>query len=183
MLCPDCNTYAAEDDIVCPRCGKLLDRQPSEEEELMSFRQGRHLRKAQEELPPPPRMPGSTGASRSFEDIRPRETAESTGAAYGRRESLATTGRFYGLDDGLIDNAPLSYGVSEAPTIMAQAQRSSRARKSLRMKRLINWAYVLIGCIALAIAMVIGVYLFLTKTPSGQVIMARMGEDATSAAM
>ena len=183
MLCPDCNTYAAEDDIVCPRCGKLLDRQPSEEEELMSFRQGRHLRKAQEELPPPPRMPGSTGASRSFEDIRPRETAESTGAAYGRRESLATTGRFYGLDDGLIDNAPLSYGISDAPTIMALAQRSSRARKSLRMKRLINWAYVLIGCIVLAIAMVIGVYLFLTKTPSGQVIMARMGEDATSAAM
>ena len=35
MLCPDCNTYAAEDDIVCPRCGKLLDRQPTEEEELM----------------------------------------------------------------------------------------------------------------------------------------------------
>ena len=71
MLCPDCNTYAAEDDIVCPRCGKLLDRQATEEEELMSFRQGRHLRKVQDELPPPPAMPGSTGASRSFEDIRP----------------------------------------------------------------------------------------------------------------
>ena len=42
MLCPDCNTYAAQDEIVCPRCGKLLDRQPTEEEELMSFRQGRH---------------------------------------------------------------------------------------------------------------------------------------------
>jgi len=183
MLCPDCNTYAAEDDIVCPRCGKLLDRKASAEEELMSFRQGRHLRKAQDELPPPPAAPGSSGASRSFEDTRPRETAEATGAVYSRRENLAVTGRFYGLEDGMIDNAPLSYGVSDMPTVMAQPQRSSRARRGLRMKRLVNWAYVLIGCIVLAIGLVIGAYFFLTRTPSGQVIMARMGEDATSAAM
>ena len=183
MLCPDCNTYAAEDDIVCPRCGKLLDRQATEEEELMSFRQGRHLRKAQEELPPPPAMPGSTGASRSFEDIRPRETAEATGAVYARRENLANTGRFYGLEDGLIDNAPLSYGVSETPTVMAVSRRNSRSKRGLRMKRLINWAWVLISAVVLVIALAIGAYVFLTKTPSGQVIMARMGEDATSAAM
>ena len=183
MLCPDCNTYAAEDDIVCPRCGKLLDRKPSEEEELMSFRQGRHLRKAQEELPPPPARPGSTGASRSFEDTHPRETAEDTGAFYSRRETLASTGRFYGLEDGLMDNAPLAYGVSDTPTIMAQSQRNSRSKRRIRMKRLINWAWVLIGCIVLVIALLIGTYLFLTKTPGGQVIMARMGQDATSAAM
>lgn len=183
MLCPDCNTYAAEDDIVCPRCGKLLDRQATEEEELMSFRQGRHLRKVQDELPPPPAMPGSTGASRSFEDIRPRETAEATGAVYSRRENLANTGRYYGLEDGLIDNAPMSYGVSETPTVMAVSHRNSRSKRGLRMKRLINWAWVLISAVVLAIAAVIGVYVFLTKTPTGQVIMARMGEDATSAAM
>ena len=183
MLCPDCNTYAAEDDIVCRRCGKLLDRQPTEEEELMSFRQGRHLRKAQAELPPPPMAPGSTGASRSFEDTRPRETAESTGEVYSRRESLANTGRYYGLEDGGIDNLPLSYGVSENPTIMAPAQRNRRAKRAIRMKRLINWAYVLVGCIVLVIALLIGTFIFLTRTPSGQVIMARMGKDATSAAM
>jgi hypothetical protein len=183
MLCPDCNTYAAEDDIVCPRCGKLLDRQATEEEELMSFRQGRHLRKLQEELPPPPAMPGSTGASRSFEDIRPRETAEATGAVYSRRENLANTGRFYGLEDGLIDNAPMSYGVSETPTVMAVSHRNSRSKRGLRMKRLINWAWVLISAVVLVIALAIGTYVFLTKTPTGQVIMARMGEDATSAAM
>ena len=183
MLYPDCNTYAAEDDIVCPRCGKLLDRQATEEEELMSFRQGRHLRKVQEELPPPPAMPGSTGASRSFEDIRPRETAEATGAVYSRRENLANTGRFYGLEDGLIDNAPMSYGVSETPTVMAVSHRNSRSKRGLRMKRLINWAWVLISAVVLVIALAIGTYVFLTKTPTGQVIMARMGEDATSAAM
>ena len=183
MLCPDCNTYAEENDIVCPRCGKLLDRQASEEEELMSFRQGRHLRRAQSELPPPPVTPGSTGASRSFEDIRPRESAEATGAVYTRRETLASTGRYYGLDDGMIDNAPLAYGVSNTPTIMAQPQRNSRTRRRIRMKRLVNWAYVLIACVVLLLALAIGAYFFLTRTPTGQVIMARMGEDATSAAM
>ena len=183
MLCPDCNTYAAENEIVCPRCGKLLDRQVTEEEELMSFRQGRHLRKAQEELPPPPMMPGSSGASRSFEDTRPRESAESTGAVYSRRENLASTGRYYGLEDGLMDQAPLSYGVSDNPTIMATSQRSRRARKSLRMKRLINWAWVLITSFVLVIGLIVGIYFYLDKTPSGQVIMARLGQDATSAAM
>lgn len=183
MLCPDCNTYAAEDEIVCRRCGKLLDRQPTEEEELMSFRQGRHLRRVQEELPPPPKAPGSTGASRSFEDTRPRETAESTGAAYSRRENLANTGRFYGLENGMVDNSPLDYGVSENPTIMAQSHRNSRVKRGMRMKRIVNWAYVLIGSVVLVIALLIGAYVFLTRNPSGQVIMARMGQDASSAAM
>ncbi len=183
MLCPDCHTYAAEDEIVCPRCGKLLDRQAEEEEELMRFRQGRHLRKIEEELPPPPITPGSTGASRSFEDTRPRETAEDTGAVYSRRESLATTGRFYGLQDGQLDDSPLVYEINGNPTIMATSQRHSRAKKTIRMKRLINWAYVLIACIVMVIALAIGSYVFLTQSPSGQVIMARMGRDATSAAM
>ncbi|MGN1370096.1 MAG: chitobiase/beta-hexosaminidase C-terminal domain-containing protein [Aristaeellaceae bacterium] len=183
MLCPDCNTYAAEDDIVCPRCGKLLDRQAMEEEELMRFRQGRHLRKAEESLPPPPIVPGSTGASRSFEDTRPRETAEDTGAVYSRRESLASTGRYYGLQDGQLDETPLGYEVSGNPTIMASSQRHPRARRAIRMKRLINWAYVLLAGIVLVIALAIGTFLFLTQTPSGQVVMARMGRDATSAAL
>lgn len=183
MLCPDCNTYAAEDEIVCPRCGKLLDRQATEEEELMRFRQGRHLRKLEENLPPPPVAPGSTGASRSFEDTRPRESAQETGAAYSRRENLASTGRFYGLQDGALDEMPLGYEVSGNPTVMAVGQRHSRAKRTIRMKRLINWAYVLIGCIVLALALAVGTYVFLSRTPTGQVIMARMGKDATSAAM
>ena len=122
MLCPDCQTYAAEEDIVCPRCGKLLNRQASEEEELMSFRQGRHLRRAESELPPPPAEPGSTGASRSFEDVHPRQSAEATGAMYSRREQLASTGKFYGLQDGALDEAPISYEAGGSATIMAIRQ-------------------------------------------------------------
>ena len=183
MLCPDCQTYAAEEDIVCPRCGKLLNRQASEEEELMSFRQGRHLRRAESELPPPPAEPGSTGASRSFEDVHPRQSAEATGAMYSRREQLASTGKFYGLQDGALDEAPISYEAGGSATIMAMSARRSRTKRGLRKQRLINWAYVTVAAVVLVIALAIGTYLYLTKSPSGQVIMARMGKDATSAAM
>ena len=183
MLCPDCQTYAEETDIVCPRCGKLLNRQASEEEELMSFRQGRHLRRAESELPPPPVAPGSTGASRSFEDVQPRQSAEATGAMYSRRENLASTGKFYGLQDGSLDQAPLDYGVSSSSTVMAIPARRSRTKRRIRMKRLINWAYVTVAAIVLTVVLIVGAYLYLSKTAGGQVLMARMGQDATSAAM
>ena len=77
----------------------------------------------------------------------------------------------------------MSYGVSETPTVMAVSHRNSRSKRGLRMKRLINWAWVLISAVVLVIALAIGTYVFLSKTPTGQVIRARMGEDATSAAM
>ncbi len=183
MLCPDCHTYAAEDDIVCPRCGKLLDKEPTEEEELMSFRQGRHLRQVQEELPPAPARPGSTGASRSFEDTRPLETAESTGALYGRRETLAGTGRYYGMDEEAEKNLPMTYGMSENPAIMSMRTKNARSRRLQKRKLFINWVYVLIACFILLIGLLIGTYVYLTNTANGQVIMARMGQDATAAAM
>lgn len=183
MLCPDCKTYAADDEIVCPKCGKLLDSQNLEDEELMNFRQGRHLRKQEETIPPPPAAPGSTGASRSFEDTHPRETAEETGAVYARRETLASTGIYYGLQDGQLDDLPMSYEVSGNPTVMTNARRRSRAKRAIRTKRLINWAYVLIAGVVMVIVLLIGTFVFLTRTPSGQVIMARMGQDASSAAM
>ncbi len=177
MLCPDCHTYASDDEIVCRVCGKLLDRQQLEEEELMNFRQGRHLR-AQQAVPPPPPSP-MTGRSRAFEDVNPAETAEETGAVYERREVLSSTGRMYGLESEL----PLETSVSQNPTIMQEKPRRSRAKRHLSHRRMINWAHVLIGCIVLFIGMVVGVYLYLTKTASGQVIMARMGQDATSEAL
>ena len=183
MLCPDCHTYADDDEIVCPRCGRLLDRSATEEEELMNFRQGRHLRQAAEEVPPPPVTPGSTGASRSFEDTRPRETAESTGAFYGRRETLAGTGRFYGMDDDAQSNMPLTYSVSATPTVMAMRPTNVRTRRLQRGRLFINWLYVLIACVILVVAGLIGGYAYLKNTENGQVILARLGQDASAAAM
>ncbi len=183
MLCPDCNTYAAEDDIVCRKCGKLLDRQRTEEEELMNFRQGRHLRGNDGNMPQDAPIgisrQGAHGASRSFEDTRPLETAEDTGAFYERGEVLSSTGRMYGLEPEI----PLATSSGERPTIMQERSRRSRTKRHLSHRRMVNWAHVLIACMVMCVLAVIGAYLFLTKTPSGQIIMARLGQDATSEAL
>jgi len=183
MLCPVCGTYADDDKIVCPSCGKLLERSmpEAEEEELMQFRQGRHLRQTQTPIPEPTPVV-RTGRSRSFEDPQPEETPESTGAAYTRNETLSSTGKFYGLErseNGEEEESPRYM----SPAIMQEYARKPRLKRHLSHRRMVNWAHVIIAMFVLAVALVVGAYLYLTGTVTGQVIMARMGQDATAAAM
>lgn len=183
MLCPVCGTYADDDKIVCPSCGKLLERSmpEAEEEELMKFRQGRHLRQGQTAAPETEPVV-RTGRSRAFEDPMPDETPESTGAAYTQRDVLSSTGKFYGLEKSDPDDeaAPQRY---MSPAIMQEYARKPRVKRHLSHRRMVNWAHVLIAAFVLMIAAVVGAYMFLTRTVSGQVIMARMGQDATAEAM
>lgn len=208
MLCPVCGTYAGDDAIVCAKCGKLLERAATDngEEELMKFRQGRHLRDKQQKEAEKPEQPVRTGRSRAFEDPMPPETPESTGAVYAQREVLSSTGRFYGLEsdaysgdaaDGLgygdsergglwheLDDYAQEDGAQRPAAIQSREyQRRSRVKRQLNRRRAINWAHMIIAMILLSIGAFVGVVLFLTRTESGQVIMARMGKDATSAAM
>lgn len=208
MLCPVCGTYAGDDAIVCAKCGKLLERAATDngEEELMKFRQGRHLRDKQQKEAEKPEQPVRTGRSRAFEDPMPPETPESTGAVYAQREVLSSTGRFYGLESdaysgdaaddlgygdsgrgGLwheLDDCAQEDGAQRPAAIQSREyQRRSRVKRQLNRRRAINWAHVIIAMILLSIGAFVGVVLFLTRTESGQVIMARMGKDATSAAM
>lgn len=180
MLCPECSTYASDGDRVCVNCGKLL--QPvfaDDEEELMRFRQGRHLRRREEEERRAAEAPVRTAGSRSFEDTRPPESPEATGAYYSRREILSVTGKSYGGDDQI---EPRATGRSEYPTVM---RMNARVRRASRRGGLggINWAYVIVGCFLAIVMAVVGSYLYLTRTPNGQILMARMGQDATSEAM
>ena len=46
MLCPFCSAYASDDEIVCPKCGKLLPRRENREEGVMAIRQGKRAREA-----------------------------------------------------------------------------------------------------------------------------------------
>ena len=208
MLCPVCGTYAGDEAIVCAKCGKLLERTPADngEEELMQFRQGRHLRDSQQKADAQPEQTVRTGRSRAFEDPMPPETPESTGAVYAQREVLSSTGRFYGLEsdeydgsaaDGqgyggsgsggiwheLDDYAENDGGQHAAAIQSREYQRRSRVKRQLNRRRAINWAHVIIALFLLSVAAFVGVVVFLTRTESGQVIMARMGRDASAAAM
>jgi hypothetical protein len=58
-----------------------------------------------------------------------------------------------------------------------------KKKKHPLSKRLVNWTHVAIVLAVLAVFAVVGVYLFLDKTDSGQKILARFGQEATAAAM
>ena len=180
MLCPECGTYASDESIVCPRCGKLLERTQVEveEAELMQFRQGRHLQNAKVPVQEPER-PVHSG-SRSFEDTRPPETPESTGAAFVQSEVLSSTGKYYGYDK---DDDRMDTDKYIVPTIMQETIRRSRVKRHINHKRVVNWAYVIIAVCVLIIIGAIGTFLYLTQTENGQVILARAGHDATAEAM
>ena len=188
MLCPECGRYNEDDKVVCEDCGKLLERELPEngEEELMRFRQGRHLRREKQGSEEPVRH-RRYGASRAFEDPQPPETPESTGAVYGQRESLSSTGRFYGDDLPMDDDVYAAMEAYEQPHAAgiqeSQYQRRSRVKRHLSHRKMINWAYVLIALIVLVIAAAAGTLVFLRNTEAGQVIVARWGYDAKASAM
>ena len=174
MLCPVCGSYADDDAIVCSRCGKLLEKTFTdvEEEELMKFRQGRHLRKEQ---PPEAEEPFiRSGKSRSFEDPQPPVTPESTGAVYTQREALSSTGKYYGFDAEDVDEEEAQRYLS--PTIMQEYTRRPRVKRHLSHKRMVNWAYVLISVGVLLVALLFAGLLGLTQTELGHVFLARMGD-------
>lgn len=187
MLCPECGRYNEDDKVVCVYCGKLLEKELPEtgEEELMRFRQGRHLRREEPKAAETPRRRRS-GASRAFEDPKPPETPESTGAIYGQRESLSNTGRFYGDEPEGYEEAlgaleeesqPRSASIQES-----QYQRRSRLKRHLSHRRMVNWAHVIIAAVVLVVIGLAAGFLFLRNTEAGQVIVARWGHDATASA-
>ncbi len=163
------------------------------EPELMRRRQGRHLCKAEDGAEEKPRQGRSGGASRAFEYPLPPQTPESTGEFYGRSESLSSTGHLYGdaeellLDDmnpetvqrnGRQQNAPVrELDVTEVHL------RHSRLRRNKIYQRAVNWAHVAIGAFVFLIVATLGFLLFLRNTPTGQVLVARWGYDASADAM
>lgn len=189
MLCPQCGRFNEEDKRVCVYCGKTLEQTMpdtgDEEEELMRFRQGRHLRDA-EPLPEQEEpLPGRRGgASRAFETPLPPESPESTGAIYGQVESLSNTGRFY--DDDMVSSLqyPDDDNAGDHSTVLQPERlRHSREKRHLSHRRMVNWAHVALAAFVLLVVGVVGFAVFLRNTESGQVLLARWGQDASASAM
>ena len=79
MLCPKCGTYAAPEDIVCPKCDAPMDHAAYEEEGLRSLRQGkraREMKAAGASVKPEPKHRAGQGASRAYAAYVDQSTAE-----------------------------------------------------------------------------------------------------------
>lgn len=186
MLCPNCHAYASADAIRCPKCGMPLnlpdDGEKQEDSDLLSFRQGRHLA-AHQQAPLPPKKPNDRRrrGSHAMENV-PDATQEA--AAYDEEKHV------YGENDPFLDSEVLGQGAA-MPEDIAYGKRAPKAHlkgekrsdKHNPLHRGINWMVVLLCAVVAAIGMVFGAYMFLTRTDSGQVLMARMGREANAAAL
>lgn len=194
MLCPQCGGYAGENDILCPRCGALLDHSAGEDAGVRAIRQGKRAQAG-----------GGQTASGASVERRPRAARRASGAE-ANTARMSATSRMGSIapartdwDDGqdALRNAtgslPLMrvadpdrpmrdvYGDTTRGPMLSP--REVRRYKHLATQRMINWMAVLAGVIVLCLALAVGAYFYLTGTGSGQRIMARMGKDATSTAL
>lgn len=175
MLCPHCGGYAGENDILCPGCGTLLNHGENHEEGVRAIRQGG---RARESAGPAPKQPptGKAGASRIYVDAAAQQNTD--------RVLLSPDPQVFNAD-----GTPLSTGYDRpqrsvyGDTTRMQPMSAASKRRHTVSKHMINWTHVAIAMTVVLLLGAIGVYLFLDKTDDGQRILARLGKDATSAAM
>ena len=187
MLCPRCGYYSDREDTVCPECGEILtfaSGAPSEGAEMI--RQGKRAREAIH-----------ARASKESQEIKRKRRS---GASHATVEMPA-------VQDSRVREDSAVYPVSDAPEtdeegdIGFERRRrtvydenaareeeaelySARMESNRRQKmRMINWIKIALIAVVALVLVVVGGWLFLNKTEAGQKIMARIGRDATSAAL
>ena len=188
MLCPRCGYYAENEENVCPECGEIIlttaEVPPGGAE---AIRQGKRARQAIHDA----------AARQNIEAKRRRRsgashaTVEMPVVKDDREETdyfpdYTVSDRPEGEEDGdgvferrrrtvYDENAALE----EQARVYTQWIEQNKGKK----RKMVNWIKISILLTAAAIVLVVGGYLFLKKTDSGQRVMARIGKEATSSAL
>lgn len=181
MVCPRCQMYATSEDIVCPHCGELLNQGETRPEGVRGLRQGRPA----DWKGKPVRQAAHTarsGASRTYVDA----SAQSFDGVPTNFHLYADP-EIYDASGQLMGSARMHPMQEVYPNPVTGGQRPKGMRTTRRHKNRfkggINWTHVLVGLVVLMIAAAVGTFLYLRNTANGQIIMARMGFDATSEAL
>ncbi len=187
MLCKKCGAYVNDDDILCPNCGGLLDRQ-EQVSGVQAIRQGRRqspqAAAAQKESRPTPRR--RSGAS------RPEETGRvyvdpmlSVGASPEARAPYTFSQGAEESTEGTMERRSRRvYGTDRAQPQLKGVHAPKRRKGVHKVSNhMVNWARLLIVAVVLVIALAVGAYFYITRTPTGQRILARMGRDTTATAL
>ncbi len=163
----------SDDAITCEGCGTLLKRKPQPESGVKGIRQGRASQGSQplagsSRIEPPPaaaRRDMARDVPKLYREDKPRE----------RRKGVA---RFS-------EDAGRPQSRRGIPRISESEVRRLRIRQeNVRpvKKHMVNWMHVLVGVVVLFILAVIGGFYYLNRTPAGQVVLARMGQNASAQA-
>lgn len=183
MLCPKCGGYATGEDILCPQCGSLLTHGEGQDTGVKSIRQGRgdsRVSASQSQFSPAHRASGS----RTYVDasVRAAQSGHTNTNIHlwADPEIYDANGERMGTDK-IRPLHEVSGGAITGGRLPDGTRAGRRRHKATRGG--INWAYAIIALVLLILLALVGVYLYLNKTASGQVSMARMGFDAESAAL
>lgn len=182
MLCPKCGAYATAEDILCPQCQTLLTHDEGSGGGVQSIRQGRTGSRSTPARPvsPAPAPVPRRGASRTYVDASARSSSTNI-PLYADPEIYDENGDRMGTEKirslREVNNSLAAEGLLPG----SERVRHRRAKK----KRFsgVNWAYVTIALVILLLLGAFGMYMYLDKTPGGQLILARMGVDAEAAAL
>lgn len=190
MLCKNCGCYADDDAIVCPECGRLLQFSPlSAEGGAEAIRQGRRAREAILTAPEKPAQKEMRRRRRSdlerADDSMP--SVEDTRAADYPFEE-ADEG-YEERTTGIKDNGNETFERRGRPVYSDNASRAEIAAQYAAASRppgpppkMINWVKVGIAALIIVIVAAAGGWFFLNRTETGQKLMARLGQNASSTA-
>lgn len=176
MLCPNCGHFSTTDTTVCGLCGKLLPRVQSRDTGVRAIRQGKRARLAAQEGVPPVTGEQPVIEGRTYVDASAVSPSMGTEPIYAAPEIFDADGQ--PVSGGMHRRSSL---INDEPRYIPQPPSSRKVHPV--QKRMVNWAKVLVAVAVLFLGGIIGVGMFLTRTASGQRIMARAGFDTTSTAM
>ncbi|MBR6027570.1 MAG: chitobiase/beta-hexosaminidase C-terminal domain-containing protein [Clostridia bacterium] len=182
MLCPFCGAYADGDAILCPECGRLLPRGENRDTGVRAIRQGRRAREdaaAQRT----PLQAERQGAGRVYVDP---EHLRAQGEVPVYADSYVYDEEGQPVTGAALDEGARGYAAEtmREPGAYVNPDPRGRLRKEhLATRRMVNWTLVGLIAIGFAVILAIGALIFLNRTHAGQLIMARSGRSATSAAL
>ena len=187
MLCPRCGYYSDREEAVCPECGEILNYasgSPTSVAEMI--RQGKRARQAihagTNKETPEARKKRRSGASHATIEMPavPDNRAYEDPITYPVSE---TEDPYLDKETGFERRRRAVYdenAAREEEVQLYSARMESNRRQKMKM---INWIKIALIVVILLVLSVVGGWLFLNKTEAGQKIMARIGREASSAAL
>ena len=189
MLCPRCGYYAEKEETVCPECGEILttgnDAPYSGAE---AIRQGKRARQAIHEAAEKTmeikrrRRSGASRATVEMPALKEEREEEDSFPDYRISES-EIAGEEGGEEVVFERRRRTVYDENDDIQEQARAYTEWIEKGGGKRLKMVNWMKIAIAGVVLIAMIVGGSWLFLNKTEGGQKVMARLGKEATSAAL
>lgn len=196
MLCPGCGTLLDDNVIVCTNCGNIIDTKPPDTYTgVESIRQGKRARDLdyshwKQQIDKEEKRRRRAGASHTYTDRSGSYTETPEGISsfatgpfnYDGIEENWDIENELESDNGIVRKVKKVYSEEFMSEEAAAAYAQTHTNRGIK-KVWVNWVKIGVIAFGCLILLIVGCYFFLTKSAEGQKIMARLGQEANSAAL